>query len=159
MPETRSIEMALKRDALDAAFSDAIRWACDWKCQWVSRNDAGELIQCGMNWPECKGRDAHCSHFKSRGYSSVRWFPDNATLLCAAHHDYAGKNPDEHYEFFRGHLGAVRYDELIRRYRRIYRYRKHDKAEMRAHFEAEVQRIKGLREKGVIGVVELVPWD
>jgi len=112
-----------------------------------------------MRWPACKGQDAHCSHFKSRAYSSVRWFPDNATLLCAAHHDYAGKNPDEHTEFFRRMLGLTRYDWLVERYRRVFRYRKADKAEMRKHFNSELDRLKVARAQGVTGPLEFFAYD
>lgn len=112
-----------------------------------------------MSWPECKGQDAHCSHFKSRAYASVRWFPDNAVLLCAAHHDYASKNPDEHTETFRRLLGPTRYDWLIERFRRVFRYRKADKAAMRKHFGSELERLKAARAAGAVGPLEFAAYD
>ena len=65
----------MKRDATDAAFSDAVREAADWTCQ-----------RCGREFPDRKGREAQCSHFYSRKYSSTRWYPDNALLACASCH-------------------------------------------------------------------------
>lgn len=140
--------MALKRDALDAVFSDVIRESYDWTCALT-----------GRHFPARMGWDVHCSHFISRSYSSVRWFPDNAVCLSAAAHDRLGKNPDEHAEFMRRHLGGVRYDELRARKQRVYRYRPADKKAMRKHYSEELERLLELRRKGVTGYISVVAFD
>jgi hypothetical protein len=138
----------VKRDALDAVFSDLIREAYDWTCAYS-----------GLIFPERKGRDVHCSHFISRAFNAVRWFPDNACCLSAASHDYLGKHPDEHTDFFRKLLGPVRYDALKARQRGIYRYRTDDKKAMRKHYGSELERVRALRADGVTGYVEVVAYD
>jgi hypothetical protein len=138
----------VKRDALDAVFSDVIREAYDWTCAYS-----------GLVFPDRKGRDVQCSHFKSRTFNSTRWFPDNAVCLSAAAHNYLSKHPDEHTDFIRRHLGQVRYDELCQRNRRIYRYRAADKAAMRKHYHGELERIRALRAQGISGPVEVVSYD
>jgi hypothetical protein len=140
--------VALKRDALDAVFSDVIREAYDWTCAYS-----------GLYFPDRKGRDVHASHFYSRTFNSTRWFPDNACCLSAASHDYLGKHPDEHTDFFRRLLGPVRYERLKERKRGIYRYRPADKTAMRKHYAEELERIQGLRARGVTGYIEVVAYD
>jgi hypothetical protein len=138
----------VKRDALDAVFSDVIREAYDWTCQFT-----------GLVFPDRKGRDVHCSHFYSRTFNSTRWYPDNAVCLSASAHDYLGKHPDEHTDFFRKLLGPVRYDMLRARKQGIYRYRPADKAAMRKHYHGELERIRALRSDGIFGPVEVVAYD
>lgn len=138
----------MKRDALDAVFSDLIREAYDWTCAYS-----------GLVFPERKGKDVHCSHFISRAFNSTRWFPDNAVCLSAAAHDYLGKHPDEHTDFFRKLLGPYRYDALKARQRGIYRYRAADKKAMRQHYGSELARIRELRAQGVTGYVEVAAYD
>lgn len=138
----------MKRDATDAIFSDVIREAYDWTCAYY-----------GTVFPDRKGREVQCSHFKSRGFNSTRWFPDNAVCLSAAAHTYLGRHPDEHTDFIRKHLGPVRYQELCERNRRIYRYRASDKKAMRQHYAAELERIRALRADGVTGYIEVVAYD
>lgn len=138
----------MKRDATDAAFSDLIREAYDWTC-----------ARCSRHFPDRKGRDIHASHFYSRQFNSTRWFVDNAACLCATCHDFVGKHPDEHTDFFRKLLGPVRYEALKTRQRGIFRYRAADKKAMRKHYAAELERIKALRAEGVTGPVEIVSYD
>jgi hypothetical protein len=138
----------VKRDATDAVFSDLIREAYDWTCAYS-----------GLVFPDRKGRDVHASHFWSRQFNSTRWFPDNACCLSAAAHDYLGKHPDEHTDFFRKLLGPVRYEALKARKNGIYRYRASDKKAMRKHYAGELERIRALRSQGVCGYVEVVAYD
>jgi hypothetical protein len=138
----------MKRDALDAVFSDLIREAYDWTCAYT-----------GLVFPDRKGRDVHCSHFYSRVYNSTRWYPDNAVCLSAAAHDYLGKHPDEHTDFFRKLLGPVRYEWLRDRKNKIVRYRDADKKAMRKHYAQELERIREMRAEGATGPVEIYPYD
>lgn len=94
---------AIKRTPGDAAFSDYHREAADWTCQWPG---------CFKSFHENKA-GLHLSHFKTRGNPRVRFDSDNVAVLCAHHHDHAGKNPDEHDSFFRRRLGEDRYLALI----------------------------------------------
>lgn len=138
----------IKRSPLDAVFSDVIREAADWTCQYS-----------GLQFPDRKGRDVHCSHFISRANLATRWFPDNATCLSAAAHKRLSENPDEHVAFMRRILGDARYEWLQIRKRQIVRYRASDKKAMQKHFKDELERIRAMRAEGVVGPVEVVPWD
>lgn len=138
----------MKRDATDAIFSDVIRESYDWTCTYS-----------GLVFPDRKGRDVHCSHFISRAFNATRWFPDNACCLSAAAHDYLGKHPDEHTDFFRKLLGPVRYDALKERQRGIYRYREADKKAMRKHYAEELERLKELRRQGETGYIAVIAFD
>jgi len=138
----------MKRDSLDAAFSDLIREAWDWTC-----------ARCGRQFPERKGKDVHASHFYSRQFNSTRWFVDNAVCLCATCHDYVGKHPDDHVSLIRRVLGDTRYQWLQARKRLIVRYRAADKKAMRKHYSAELERIKAMRLEGHTGLVTPVTYD
>lgn len=140
--------MALKRDSLDAVFSDLVREIWDWTC-----------VRCSRPFPERKGRDVHASHFYSRTFNSTRWFIDNALCLCAACHDHVGKHPDDHTALIKRAIGDVGYEQLRERKQRIVRYRAADKKAMRWHFAQELTRIRQLREGGRIGYVRAANYD
>jgi hypothetical protein len=138
----------VKRDALDDVFSQCVREAADWTC-----------ASCGLEFPDRKGRNAQCSHFYKRKYNSTRWFPDNCVMLCGSCHANYETQPREHTEFFMRTLGPVRMDMLRERWRRIFSYRPKDKAEMRAHYRAELERMLEMRRQGIIGPLEFAAYD
>lgn len=138
----------LKRDATDDAFSEAVREAADWTCQ-----------RCHRPFPDRKGRDVHCSHFISRKFKSVRWFPDNALCLCATCHGIVTDDPHEHSTLMLRVLGDERLGWLKQRKQQIVRYRADDEKAMRAHYRAESLRIRDQRARGVVGCVQLVAYD
>lgn len=138
----------MKRDALDAVVSDLVRERDDWTCQYS-----------GKQFPDRKGRDVHGSHFFSRIYLSVRYFPDNIVTLSAQWHDFVGKNPNAHVALVKRLLGDVRYEALCERKNRIYRYRGPDKTAMRKHYANELERLLSLRAQGVTGHIEVVAYD
>lgn len=138
----------IKRDSTDAIVSDVVREAADWCCE-----------RCQMPFPDRKSRNCHASHFISRKYNSVRFFPDNLTCLCGACHDLLGKDPYEHAKFMETKLGLVRLEELRQRKQRVVRYRNGDKAEMRKHYRGELERLRDLRTAGAVGVLSVVAYD
>ena len=140
--------MALKRDATDAAFSDAVREASDWTCS-----------RCSRPFPQRKGQDCHASHFFSRKYLSTRWFADNATCLCASCHSIVTDDHHEHVALFRRLLGETRYEWLIQRKQQIVRYREADKKAIREHFRAQIEHLKIRRRNGEDGPLPLVSYD
>lgn len=140
--------MALKRDFLDAAFSDLIREMYDWTC-----------ARCAKPFPERKGTDAHCSHFYGRGLgNAVRWNLDNACLLCASCHKHLGDRPDEHTVFFRRLIGDVRYEDLRIAKQQTVKLTKKDKQAMARHYREETRRIREARESGVTGYLSAAGW-
>lgn len=140
--------MALKRDALDAVFSDCVRESFDWRC-----------ARCGREFPDRKGQDVHCSHYFSRKFNATRWFPDNAACLCAPCHAIVGADPHEHSTFFQRILGPDRYGWLVRRKQQIVRYRAVDKKAMRSHFRQQLESMLAQRAEGVTGMISFAAYD
>ena len=92
----------IKRTTGDAAFSDYVRSLAGWVCEWPG---------CGRDFTN-NHQGLHCSHFHTRANPRVRFDLSNAAALCAYHHDYVGKHPHEHVEYFKQRLGALEYDML-----------------------------------------------
>lgn len=139
----------IKRDFLDAAFSDLIREAADWMCQ-----------RCHKPFPERKGRDLQCSHFISRGAGKgLRWNVDNACALCGACHTEVGRDPDLHTAFFRRIVGETRFLELKKAKLKTVKISKDDKKAMAKHFREETARIAEMRMRGHQGYIAPVPWQ
>lgn len=100
-----SIFGGIRRSPADAAFSNYIRTKANWACEWLA---------CGRQFPASKSRGRlHCSHYITRANPWVRFDVDNVAALCAKHHDYVSKYPNEHESFFRRRLGNERYRALL----------------------------------------------
>lgn len=97
----------IKRTPADAAFSDFIRERAGWACEFPLCFKTFNPLDSAQR------KKIHCSHFKTRGNMRVRCDEDNAAAMCAYHHDYLGKNPDFHVDFFKKRLGEKRYWALI----------------------------------------------
>lgn len=138
----------IKRDALDAVFSDCVRESFDWRC-----------ARCGREFPDRKGQDAHCSHFISRKFHSLRWWPHNAVLLCATCHAIVTDDPHEHSTLMQKILGSELLGWLLRRKHQIVRYREADKKAMRAHYREELERMRAQRAEGVTGMLTFAAYD
>jgi hypothetical protein len=138
----------MKRDALDAVFSDLVRERDDWSCR-----------RCGTHFPDRKGRDVHCSHFFSRIYNTTRWYLDNCLTLCAKCHDHVGKNPHDHTQLVLRELGPMRYQWLLERKNEIKRYRNSDKKEMRQYFKRCLEVLLDMRRNGETGQLTVAAYD
>ena len=141
-------EVVLKRDALDAVFSNLIRERDDWTCQ-----------RCQRPYPERKGQGIHCSHIVTRAKHVTRWFPDNAIALCNGCHRHVASDRHEHESLARRLLGDMRYEFLMQRKQEIRRYRASDRKEMKSHYTGELERLRELRRNGAVGPLEVVSWD
>lgn len=145
--------MRIKRDATDAAFSDAVRERDNWTCQ-----------SCGLIDPNGqmtgKSMIMDCSHVKSRSSNNTRWYPDNALCICKSCHSKLGKDPIAHAALIRGILGDTRHNMLTERINNTkIKYYKNDKRNMARHFREETRRIRKLREEGYQGRIDLVSFD
>ena len=92
----------MKRDPMDAMFSDIIRARDDYTCQYCGK----------VQNRETKRPQMDCAHFKGRRYSHVRWDELNACCLCHGCHMYMHDNPDEWTEFYTKRLGSKKVEEL-----------------------------------------------
>jgi len=143
----------VKRDALDAAFSEAVRERDNWTCQ-----------NCGIidTNAQMGGRPSvmDCSHIISRKYVSTRTYPDNALCICRGCHRKLGDNPPAHAKLAKSVLGETRYQWLTERHaNNMIKYTKADKREMSKHYRDEVKRMRKERSNGFDGFIDLVAWD
>ena len=140
--------MAVKRDATDKAFSDAIRESYDYTC-----------CSCKINYRHDPGY-MHCAHVHTRKHRSTRW---NATYgaiaLCAKCHRRFTDFPVEWGDFLRGFMGDSNYDEAKRLAWASRKYTKAEQKEIREHYKAQLTYLKRLRMEGKLGVLPLVSWD
>ena len=138
----------IKRTPLDAVFSDLVRERADWTCQY-----------CGKHFPDRKGAGLHCSHFFGRRGASTRHCGDNCYALCYFCHQKLGSNPHDHRSFVYQQLGEVRYDLLVLRANTPVKRTKAERAEMLAHFKAQLEYMRRRRREGEVGLIEFVEWD
>lgn len=142
----------MKRDALDAAFSEAVRERDNWTCQRCGIVDTAAQMGERPSFMDC-------SHVFSRRYVSTRTYPDNALCLCRGCHRKMGDRPPEHAALCERILGEGRYQRLIeRRANSMIKYLKKDKPAMAKHYREEVKRIRSDRAMGVMPI-DLVAWD
>lgn len=123
----------MKRDKLDAVFSDLTRWRANWQCE-----------VCGA------GREAHlqCSHIFGRAKISIRWHPDNSLCLCHHCHLIFTQHPLLHAEFIRGKFGVTFYDQLMRLANRPRHFSKADKEAIYQAYKIALAQMKTLRATG-----------
>jgi hypothetical protein len=96
--------MRLKRDKLDAAFSDFIRWRDGWRCRRcrASHNPPAVEIQ--------------CAHIYTRGNKGIRVDEDNAIALCDRCHFYFKYREQEWRDWCLKHFGAEYIERLKFKY-------------------------------------------
>ena len=140
--------MALKRDPLDAVFSDLVRERSNWTCD-----------VCGKYFPERKGSGIHASHYWGRRNRSVRWFGLNVFCHCFGCHQKLGGNPHEFKSWVFKELGEENYDALTLRANSVKKYTKGDRAEMKKHYEGELKRIRQMRLDGHRGYINFIDYD
>jgi hypothetical protein len=133
----------MKRDPLDAVFSDLVRERANHTCE-----------RCGAYSPEDARRAFHCSHFIGRGVYSLRWHPLNGSGICAACHLHLGANPILHLEWFEYYYGRLAINDLRKWSQVIPRFRAKDKIEMLAFYRAERKRLLAERHSGATGRLE-----
>lgn len=137
----------IKVSRLDAAFSQLVRERAAWCCE-----------KCGQHYTQDRRRGLECSHLFGRRHYSVRWHPLNAAAHCTGCHFDLGSNPIEFAEWIKDHLGS-QYQELIDLKNTPIRFREADKKEMLAHFNAELERLQSLRDRGKTGRLEFSAWE
>jgi len=104
----------IRRDALDALFSEYIR-------RRVYHDGEITCQRCGGTYYDTTREDGstkpawmslECAHFKGRGQHSVRFDPDNALAACSGCHTIMDSDPDEKIRVFEFWLGKERLDLL-----------------------------------------------
>jgi len=137
----------MKRDPLDAIFSDLVRERANWTCE-----------RCGKYYPEGTRQGLHHSHNYGRRNRSVRWWPLNATALCYACHRWYAEYPLDSADWLRRKLGDLA-DLLRERANTPRKYTAAERKEMLAHYRSEWKRLQQARKEGATGRIEFVGYD
>jgi hypothetical protein len=145
--------MSVKRDALDALFSDCIRAAAN-TCEAMGV----EYLNGGESLTHCHG-DLQCCHIKTRRYGALRCEPANAISMCARHHRWFTDNPASFGAFIEEIRPGTEdlLNELLQE-RKHFQLKKH-KGEMRQHYRAELKRIVSERVDGHTGPLKVIGWQ
>jgi len=138
----------MKRDKLDAIFSELVRERASWTCE-----------RCGKYYPEGNRSGLHCSHIYSRRHAATRTHPLNAVAHCFPCHQFYGSNPVLGGKWAADYLGDGAIKILEELLQRPVKYTKADKEEAYQHYKKEKERIKKLRKAGVIGRIEFEGWQ
>lgn len=136
----------MKRSGLDRLFSLFVRFRADWTCE-----------RCGEKF-EVSARNLHCSHFRSRRYTSTRWHPSNAASHCARCHRYLGDHPHEFGEWIKSHLGEAEYQSLRELSNVVTRLGEHERKKIAADLRKWLHFIEERRKDGVVGRIE-ADWE
>ena len=139
---------AVKIRTSDQIFSRCVRERSGWKCE-----------RCGAQHEE-GSQGLHCSHFHGRGKWGVRFNPLNTSSHCMGCHLYFGANPSEHAKWMEEKLGPGMLQILqeMANDTTLGRLAKRSEKEIRAHYRAELARMKQLRANGETGWIDFENW-
>ena len=131
----------VKIATLDQAFRKCIHESYDYTCAFPG------CEYCGNHSFRYSDVSIECAHFHNRHSSAGRWHPDNVACLCHEQHAYLETHNAEEARFFEALLGETRYEWLIERMQRIYRYKPWERAEMATHYRAQMRHIEKRRKE------------
>ena len=134
----------MKRDALDALFSDLVRESALWTCESCQKHLGHDTM------------NMHCAHIIGRRVTRLRHDPRNAMCLCSTCHHYYTDRPMEWTAFVRKTCGDVLMDELVRLSNEVCKFPKGWKVEARAHYRKEMERLKAARAENYMSRFEFV---
>lgn len=117
---------AIKRTAADDWFSQAIRLRANHQCE-----------HCGKTYGKME-----CAHIVGRREKILRWCADNAICLCHTCHRTFTENPLDFTAWLSGHIGEAILEILQEKRRGILKDNKATRAEVAAHYRAEVRRME-----------------
>ena len=117
--------MAIRRDAADKWFSDAVRM-----------RDKSTCRSCGK-----EGR-TECAHIYGRANKRLRWSTENALALCHYCHQFYTANPLDFYAFLYEEFGEEAMIELKRKSNEIYKTSKALRKEISAFYRNQVRRME-----------------
>jgi hypothetical protein len=131
----------------DKWFSLCIRERSGWTCE-----------RCGVQY-QPPTQALHCSHFHSRGSWSTRFDPANCLSLCYGCHQYTSVHREEHVKLMKSIIGELEFDRIHYDASRPAYKIKSRKAEIAKHYRKEKSRMDDLRSSGVVGRIDIIPWQ
>lgn len=126
--------MAIKRDKLDAVFSDLVRERAGWRSEYSSRTD-GQL---------------ECCHVYGRRKRSVRWHPMNAFCLTHDEHRHFTENPIAFAHFVNAKLGSDNVYELSKLANTPLKLTQRQREGLYQHYKEELRLMQEMRAEGVM---------
>ena len=131
----------IKRDALDAVFSDCVRERANWRCEYTGA-----------------GPDSHleCAHIYGRRKKSVRWHPMNAVCLSHASHMMFTENPILFAQWCHAKFGPDAMYELAKLAAAPRKFSSRELAGLRIHYCSELARMELARQNGRGGRIEFM---
>jgi len=143
----------VKVATLNTAFRKCMHEAYDCTCAYPN------CPKCGNYTFRYSDVSIEVAHFHNCWAVAGRWFPDNVACLCHEQHAYLEVHNAEEAAFYRSLLGDTRYEWLIKRMQGSYQYKPWERAEMAAHYRAQMKHIEKRRLKGEEGFIDVVSWD
>lgn len=122
--------MGIKRDSLDALFSDYIRLRDRYICQ-----------RC-LKYHEPPTRAIHCAHIFSRRHKGLRWDEENAIALCHGCHAYFTGYPLYFAMWIKERIGKTQYETLMFRSRKPTKYTAFDREQIRLGLKEKLDALK-----------------
>lgn len=132
--------MKIKRDKLDALFSEFIRKRAIIRtggCERCLTPKCDVIKEDGSIFPSYK--QLQCSHFIGRGKQATRYDIDNGSGLCFGCHQYLSSHPLEHKDWFIAHLGKHKFNLLNSRVRLL---DKIDRALIELYLEQKIKEVE-----------------
>ena len=123
--------MRLKRDSLDALFSDYIRERDRWTCR-----------RCANVFPPERKRGLHSAHIFSRRHKGLRWDEENALALCHGCHTYFTGYPLYFVVWVKERIGKAKYESLMFRSRKPTKFTKGDIEIIRQDLRGKLNALK-----------------
>lgn len=129
----------IKRDKLDAIFSDLVRERAGWRCEYSGA-----------------GPDSHleCAHIYGRRRRSTRWHPMNAVCLSSASHRYFTENPLAFTNWLKAKFGIDYLHTLAEIAAPVAKFNARQIEGLYRHYLAEFARMELARQNGRGGRIE-----
>jgi hypothetical protein len=122
----------LKRDRLDAVFSDLVRERAGWKSELSGSNES-----------------LQCCHIYSRKFLSTRWHPLNAVCLTASEHAHFTDRPPAFTNFLNAKFGPDHMFELAQLANKPRKFSQSEREGLYQHYKEELKLMREMREEGV----------
>jgi hypothetical protein len=130
----------IKRDSLDAVFSDLVRERAGYKSEYTGSTD-GQM---------------QCCHIYSRKYRSARWHPMNAVCLTASEHARFTDQPVTFSQWLHTKFGADYLYKLAMIVHKPRKFTPRERAGLLKHYKAELERMQKAREAGREGRIDFL---
>ena len=140
--------MKLKRTAADKWFSDCVRLATNWTCEYCTRDYSDNR------------RALDCSHFYGRANYSLRFHPLNAFAHCMGCHRKLGENPALFAEYAENQLGKHGLSILreLSQDTELGRLARKSQKEISDFYRKEFRTMERIRKAGNSGMLTFRAW-